>query len=204
MHTHAYLAAGNSESIGAARTFLDNLGADTRDTFSATYSDMGIEEARDIRERAALRGTGNGRVFFVAAASITTEAQNALLKTFEDPGSATFVLIVPAPDTLLPTVRSRMQRISLPLVATHSPIDAARFLAASPASRIELLKVLTAAEEKDTAGTIAFLAALESEFAARGAITAREGIEAVYRARRYLLDKGALRKALLEQIALLG
>ncbi|MEN9413364.1 MAG: hypothetical protein RLZZ342_451, partial [Candidatus Parcubacteria bacterium] len=52
MHTHAYLAAGNPESIGAARTFLDNLGADTRDTFSAIYSDMGIEEARDIRERA--------------------------------------------------------------------------------------------------------------------------------------------------------
>jgi DNA polymerase III gamma/tau subunit len=204
MHTHAYLAAGTLESLPAARAYLEGVGVDTTDTYSAPFADMGIDEAREIRERASLRGTGSGRVFCIAAASITTEAQNALLKTFEDPGSATFVLIVPSPDILLPTIRSRMQRISLPAVDVLSPIDVAHFLAASPASRIESLKVLTAADEKDTAGTIAFLAALERALATHGTPSAREGIQAVYRARRYLLDKGALRKALLEQIALLA
>jgi DNA polymerase-3 subunit delta' len=41
-----------------------------------------------------------------------TEAQNALLKTLEEPPSASmFVLVTSRPDELLPTVRSRCQRL---------------------------------------------------------------------------------------------
>ena len=40
------------------------------------------------------------------------EAQNALLKTLEEPPPASvFVLITSRPDVLLPTVRSRCQRL---------------------------------------------------------------------------------------------
>jgi DNA polymerase-3 subunit delta' len=38
-------------------------------------------------------------------------AANALLKTLEEPGRATIILIAPSPDSLLPTLVSRCQRI---------------------------------------------------------------------------------------------
>lgn len=164
---------------------------------------MGIDDARDVRDRALTRGMGERRAFVIVAGSITAEAQNALLKTLEEPSAgASFVLIVPAPDTLLPTLRSRMERLMLAGTGTSSPIDPEAFLAAPPARRIEMLKVLTAADEKDTAGTLAFLSGLERALAGRGAASARESIRALYAARAYIIDKGALRKALLESVAL--
>jgi len=40
-------------------------------------------------------------------------AANALLKTLEEPGQATLILIAPAAESLLPTLVSRRQRIPL-------------------------------------------------------------------------------------------
>ena len=40
------------------------------------------------------------------------EAANALLKTLEEPGQATLILIAPALESVLPTLVSRCQRIS--------------------------------------------------------------------------------------------
>ena len=46
------------------------------------------------------------------ADALIVEAQNALLKTLEEPPSASvFVLVTSRPDVLLPTVRSRCQRL---------------------------------------------------------------------------------------------
>ena len=46
------------------------------------------------------------------ADALLPEAQNALLKTLEEPPSASvFVLVTSRPDVLLPTVRSRCQRL---------------------------------------------------------------------------------------------
>jgi DNA polymerase III subunit delta' len=61
---------------------------------------------------------GRGRVLLIADADcMEEEAQNALLKTLEEPGSATFLLLeTTRPEQLLPTVRSRVQRLRvLPL-----------------------------------------------------------------------------------------
>jgi len=57
-------------------------------------------------------------VIFDPADAMTTEAANALLKTFEDPPSQThFILVTGAPASLLMTVRSRSQRIRFSPVA---------------------------------------------------------------------------------------
>ncbi len=46
---------------------------------------------------------------------ITTEAANAFLKTLEEPPShCTFLLLAANPDAVLPTIRSRCQRVALP------------------------------------------------------------------------------------------
>lgn len=202
---HAYVCRGDQASIPGVLAFLERRNGSDIDLFVRMYVSMGIDEARDIRDRAALRGLGGSRIFVIVASALTTEAQNALLKTFEEPpAGAIFVLVVPSPETLLPTLRSRMQSIYIDARTDDpSPIDTKAFLAASPAQRIEMLKPLTSAEEKDTTGTLAFLASLERRISARHDSSPRSA-DAVYRARELILDKGALRKSLLEQVALLA
>jgi DNA polymerase-3 subunit delta' len=69
-----------------------------------------IEQVREIVDRAAYRPfEGRCRVvIFDAAAALVPAAQTALLKTLEEPPSASiFILVTAQPDLLLPTVRSR-------------------------------------------------------------------------------------------------
>src|SRR6266542_1809906 len=73
-----------------------------------------IDQIRDAIERTAYRPfEGRRRVVIVDDAdAVNAEAQNALLKTLEEPPAAsTFVLVTSKPDVLLPTVRSRCQRL---------------------------------------------------------------------------------------------
>ena len=73
-----------------------------------------IDQVRDIVDRAA-----TGRSKGAGASSSSTRrtrwsppAQNALLKTLEEPPSASvFMLVTARPDVLLPTVRSRCPRL---------------------------------------------------------------------------------------------
>jgi DNA polymerase III subunit delta' len=73
-----------------------------------------VDQVRDAIDRAAYRPfEGRRRVVIVEEAdALVPEAQNALLKTLEEPPPASvFVLITARPDVLLPTVRSRCQRL---------------------------------------------------------------------------------------------
>jgi DNA polymerase-3 subunit delta' len=73
-----------------------------------------VDQVRDAIERSAYRPfEGQRRVVIVDGAdALLPEAQNALLKTLEEPPPASvFVLVTPRPDVLLPTVRSRCQRL---------------------------------------------------------------------------------------------
>jgi DNA polymerase-3 subunit delta' len=74
-----------------------------------------IDQIRDIVDRSAFRPfEGRRRVVVVDGAdSMVAAAQNALLKTLEEPTpSSVFVLVTARPDVLLPTVRSRCIRLS--------------------------------------------------------------------------------------------
>jgi len=73
-----------------------------------------IDQVRDAIERSAYRPfEGRRRVVIIDnAESLNAEAQNALLKTLEEPPPAsTFALVTSRPDMLLPTVVSRCQRL---------------------------------------------------------------------------------------------
>lgn len=209
---HAYLVKGGSERIPEILATLEKEGVATKgnpDLYARAFSFFSIDDARELRERAALRATGEkGRVFVVAAPTIAVEAQNALLKTLEEPpAGARFILIVPSPETLLPTLRSRMQELRVDSNKARPPgsVDAEKFLAATTDARLDLLKPLLEKGEddrRDLAGTIAFLADLE---AALGNAPKENvsGLKSVYRARKFITDKGAHTKSLLEQVALL-
>src|SRR5437660_1043516 len=73
-----------------------------------------IEQVREIVDRAAYRPfEGRRRVVIVDEAdAMAAAAQNALLKTLEEPPpSSVFMLVTSRPDALLPTVQSRCPRL---------------------------------------------------------------------------------------------
>ncbi len=89
-----------------------------------------IEQARSAIEQAAFRPfEGRRRVFiFDPADALVVPAQDALLKTLEEPPAASvFVLVTAYPDALLPTVVSRCQRVRFGRLA---PAQIARVLVA--------------------------------------------------------------------------
>jgi DNA polymerase-3 subunit delta' len=93
----------------ARRVHADVLYVDPGDTGS-----IKVDQIRDAIERSAYRPfEGRRRVVIIDQADeIVVEAQNALLKTLEEPPAAsTFVLVTSRPDALLPTVLSRCQRL---------------------------------------------------------------------------------------------
>lgn len=73
-----------------------------------------VDQIRDAVERTGYRPfEGRKRVVIIDDAdAMIGEAQNALLKTLEEPPAASmFVLVTARPDMLLPTVRSRCQHL---------------------------------------------------------------------------------------------
>ena len=223
---NVHLIAGGAERVAAVLAMLRAAGVKTDgnpDIYIRSYQSFGIDEARELRERANSRAiSGEHRIFILAMPGMTNEAQNALLKTLEEPpAGAQFFFIIPSPSSLLPTLRSRAQMLSLGARETEvSIVNAEKFLAAAPEKRLDMLKLLLEKDDddpprlagasrreagkRDLGAIITFLSSLERALGVRrtdaGAV---EGLEATYRARKYIGDKGALVKPLLEQVALL-
>src|SRR5512143_2151164 len=111
----------------------------------APSRDIVVDQIRELVDRrlALKRFEGRCRVVIVDPAdAMNPQAQNALLKTLEEPPEDTVLaLVASAPDALLPTVRSRCLRISfapLPdeliagrLAAAGRPPEQARLAAAA-------------------------------------------------------------------------
>jgi DNA polymerase-3 subunit delta' len=114
-----------------------------------------IEQVRDIADRANYRPfEGRRRVVIIDDAdALVAAAQNALLKTLEEPpATSVFILVTSRPDVLLPTVRSRCIRLRFAAGATdtidqEARDDAERVLSATARSgdagrRLETAKEL--------------------------------------------------------------
>jgi len=212
---NSHLVEGNADAVPTLLSLLEQEGIKTTgnpDVYIRTYSSFGADEARELRDRAGARAVADTRrVFVIATPTMTNEAQNALLKTFEEPpADAMFFIIVSSPNMLLPTLRSRMQRLEVATPSSESLIDIQKFISANAEKRIDMLKPLLEKgddDKRDIGALISFLGALEKEIGnhSKEGLQAihREALESVYRARKYISDKGALAKPLLEQVALL-
>ncbi|MCR4281140.1 MAG: hypothetical protein NUV88_02295 [Candidatus Kaiserbacteria bacterium] len=207
----AYLVAGSSEMVEPILLSLEETGIDVRgtpDIYIREYLQFGIDEARELRSRATSRAIKEShRIFIIISSGMTADAQNALLKTLEEPrAGASFYFVVSSPDTLLPTLLSRIQMLSF---ANHGRqkeiINANDFLRSAKTKRIDMLKQLLPKDKevRDTGAIIAFLSSLERDLGKRGAKQGKEGLNAIYLARKYAADKGSMLKPLLEQVALL-
>ncbi|MCP3101868.1 DNA polymerase III subunit delta' [Myxococcus sp. K15C18031901] len=103
-----------------------------RSDFTGTPSrELRVEQIRGLQERLALRGLESKRkvAIIASAQTMNVQAQNAFLKTLEEPPSeTTLVLVASAMDKLLPTIRSRCSKVhfgplSVELVAERVRVE---------------------------------------------------------------------------------
>ena len=182
----------------------------------AHYDVMGIDEARALKEAAERKAVSGGEnVLIISARGITKDAQNALLKVFEEPLADThFFLVVPTLEILLPTVRSRIH--VEPGLAEKEKNGtsslAIAFLSDSIPKRLKTVQGLLKKAEEDASKRtlVAFLDELE-----RGVAEARElkpntredkesalALSEILEVKRYSRDRAPSFKLLLEHLAL--
>lgn len=81
----------------------------------APSRDIVVDQVRDLVDHRLSLARFEGRRRFVVidpADAMNPQAQNALLKTLEEPpGDTTLILVASSPDSLLPTIRSRCLRV---------------------------------------------------------------------------------------------
>jgi len=160
--SHAYFYAGEREQgIERALAHIEKeLGLTTTgnpDVIVMRFGLLSVDEAREVGDlvRQAAIG-GNQKAIVLSADRLFHEAQNALLKVFEEPPEGTFLyLIVPTAGIVLPTLRSRTQL--LPGGVEVSSAIADEFLKGNQKAREEVVSSLLERaksdkdEEKDAA-----------------------------------------------------
>lgn len=206
MH-HAYVYEG-------PLLFLTELAADARERFGFAgehhadvhvreFEKFGIDESRWLVGAAALKSSSGRALFVVGISSITTEAQQALLKLLEEPQvGMLFVLLVPN-GVLLPTVMSRVQAYPGRIISRYKSDAASIFLAASAGERAKLVEFLLKKEEGSREGIRDFINALEAELYKKiKEPKVRAALSDISLVRDYLRDRSPSLKMLLEHVSL--
>lgn len=177
---HAFCFEGQKEYLLInLRKFLeDDLKFSTignPDFFHGDFDTLGIDEGRMIKEMQNNKAiVFSRRIFIITANSITKEAQNSLLKMFEEPsGSAVFFLLIPSASILLPTLRSRLMLVNTHRESnknnesdkTRGSFDAKKFIKSSMSERLAEVKKISdqIADEKISKSVILdYLNSIES------------------------------------------
>ena len=124
------------------------------------YGLLPVEEARRITEVAAgAPFVDEHKVVIISASRAYHEAQNALLKLFEEPPVGTYLfLIMPSLGGLLPTLRSRVQILNPYLDVRRPTSDVGRrtsympaeeFMKANKEKRSAMIKKLTSGKDEE-------------------------------------------------------
>lgn len=212
MH-HAYLVEG--ERAVLLPEILDYLVAEklteknSPDLHVLEFDSFGIDDAHALRSEQQMRGSeGNKKFFIVAFNTMTSEAQNALLKTLEEPTEDThFILLTRNKEILIATVRSRVQLIHEKGKLKGSKVGE-EFISADIPERLLRIEKFTKvkADEKSEAKDLArdFLTHLETALHARLLTDTHytTALSDVITAKRYLSDRAPSLKILLEHLAL--
>jgi hypothetical protein len=225
---HAYALVGSTDARSDIISFLQGehgvVPRGNPDFFMQKYEVLTIDDARALKELHATRpftskndaddksgkNKGTGRKFFILEIdSITHEAQNALLKIFEEPNEyAHFFLIIPSEELLLPTLRSRLfivrgtmnwgedAKINKNLV---------NFISSSKAERLAIVDKLAldiSDGKKPKTAALEFCADLSVHLRDKGIEKNTAALVAIAQTESYLRDRAPSIKQLLEYVAL--
>ena len=224
---HAYLIEGRKEEIiPDVLEFLESIGVETQgnqDFNQIILDSFRIEDARNLKAQSIERGiSDNKKIFIIAVNNFLIDAQNTLLKMFEEPIVNThFFIIVPDISIILPTILSRIYLIKSKNSNQEDDLkEAEEFLAMSLNDRILFVKELIAktnddeendlenlSEDSIRSKAIKFLNALESVLHQKLVSKKIVNNEVAYfyqilSAREYLSQPGSSTKSLMESVVL--
>jgi hypothetical protein len=212
---HAYgIFMPTDGACDIARDFLESkwgfVSSGNPDFWEGEFDVLGVDDARSIRAQCATRPIGERRVILFSAQSLTREAQNALLKVFEEPGEGNhFFLITPRMGDLLPTLRSRLLMLMLDVdTPTEAHTSAKEFLAMSPKDRSAAIAGMIKDKDKKAAATLLddIIATLHDDAQKKGADAWKASaptLAELSRLRNYLTQTGSSVKLIMEHVALL-
>lgn len=158
MRHHAFvIEAEAEEGVGIASAWaekeLEMKIENNPDVVVLRYGLLTVDDARRVTELAAGGAfVGEHKIVIIAASRAYHEAQNALLKVFEEPPTGTYLfLIMPSLGGLLPTLRSRVQVLDVGrgIAKAAIPEIAGEFLKASKEKRSALIKKLTSGKDDE-------------------------------------------------------
>lgn len=211
---HAYLISGDFSVLKVQLvTYLKNEYnieiQGNPDFFSEHYERFGIDDGRSIRVMQSRKTLVDKQIFIIGFDAITREAQNALLKMFEEPNPDTyFFVITPIAGSLLPTLQSRFEK----LILTDEKIldkglmeSVHKFITADTGERLADIETLLKEESKSQ--SVQFVHAIEAYVVQKGRNVLGDAIytdalKSLAEITKYIHDQSASHKLLLEHLAL--
>jgi len=226
---HAYLIEGaRDEIVPEILAFCANLNIKTSgnpDFCHIVIDNFKIDEAFELRAMSANKGfSATRKVFIICANTFSLDAQNVLLKMFEEPTENThFFLVVPDANALLKTVVSRFYLISARPCLAEETQEAEKFISMPLQRRIDFIKELLVEPEENLeeeppsggssskldstrAKALKFLNALESSLHQKSVSKCLFDItcfEQIFKVREFLRMPGSSTKILMESVALI-
>ena len=209
---HAYALQGQKEEVlpNLLKFLKNDFKVTTKnnpDLFLQEFETFSIDDSRELQNKHLIRSISGKKIFIIITRFITSEAQNALLKIFEEPSEGSyFYLILPNVNVLLPTLRSRLFVINK---NNQKEIDsvAIKFMRASSTVRLTIVKAII--EEKDKGKAIDFVSDLEKNLETKllkqvGAekIKTAKSLDEILLVKKYLHDRAPSIKLLLESLCI--
>lgn len=212
---HGYLLCGDGElcrkiAFEAAAVILAHTGKleSHPDFLYQKFESFGIDDSRTLKEWSSSRPFyGNGKVAIMDIFFLSVESANALLKLFEEPNEGVYFFVIsPSPETIIPTLRSRLTIIDNFVARKEikeETIELCKnFLNSLPSGRLGSIKrILT-----DKIKAIEFLNELEiilektTKTSARARAT--KALEEIQRSREFIFDRASSFKMIMEHLAL--
>lgn len=202
---HAYILYSEPDKVrDSLYGFLHNIGVTTRanpDFHHLATDVVNIASIRGIIDSAGMSSMNGGKkVYVIECRIITLEAQNAMLKLFEEPAAHThFFVITPTKGSMLPTLSSRVISID---IDQGLPVDntAKDFLSATYKKRMDIIGGIIkdkdrTAGQKLVADLMTYVHSLDSEHKA-------DVLKKLLFVHLYITTPSSSLKMLLEYIAL--
>ncbi len=217
---HAYLIEGSKDEVlSEIYEFLKEIDVDTKnngDLIQMNLDSFKMDDARDLKSYTSEKSlTNSKKVFIIYANNFLIEAQNSLLKLFEEPIENTFFFII-TPDTsiMIKTLLSRFYFISTKQNFDEEDKNAKKFIKMNTPTRLLFIKELLTEEDGEDeisninstrSKALRFLNALEGTL--HGKVS--EGVldtkifEHLFKVRKFLRQPGSSTKSLMESVALI-
>ncbi len=223
---HAFvIAAEAEEGIKVAEAWVEKelkmVIEKNPDISVLRYGLFSVDDARRVAELAAgAPFVGDTKVLIIAASRAYHEAQNALLKVFEEPPAGTYLfLILPSLGGLLPTLRSRVHVLDaywdvrrptsdVGRRTSYIPEIAEEFIKASREKRSAIIKKLTSGKDEDVRRenrdeALVIVNGIEAALLRQGFAGHAATLSDIATLRDYLHDRSAPVKMILEHLSLM-